>query len=122
MRKLAIATLFGFVLPLAMAPLSHAQTPPDSSAVPSRPVQSTANTGPITLVSLAYQGFLEGQGIPSANGLTDGYTSGQITAESLVQAGVSAGRIPSGAVADANYIRDVDGYLQDISREQGSSQ
>jgi hypothetical protein len=119
MKKFAIASLLSLAIPLSIAPFGNAQTTSDSANNSGRDLAlSGANTGPITLVGLAYQGFLEGQGIPRFNRLTDDYLSGRVTVEQIIRAGVDAGRIPANAAQDSAYVNDVDLYLQDLSRDQ----
>ncbi len=67
-----------------------------------------------TLVALAYRGMFKEQGIPGYDVFTTGFKSGQITAQKIVQAAVSACVLSNkyGMATQENYISDVQQQVQ----------
>lgn len=70
--------------------------------------------GPVDLVSLAFQGFLEDEGIPRAGALKREVRFNQIQAEDLVSAGIEAGRLSPSLLQDQGYLRAVQTELDDL--------
>ncbi|MBD1869676.1 hypothetical protein H6F95_20715 [Cyanobacteria bacterium FACHB-471] len=71
---------------------------------------------PFEIVSLARQGYLQNQGIPSYATLTDNYRTRDTTPEDIVQAAVDAGRLPASRVDDAAYTYGVLTQLRGLDR------
>lgn len=71
---------------------------------------------PFEIVSLARQGYLQNQGIPSYATLTDSYRTRDITPEDIVQAAVDAGRLPASRVDDTAYTYAVLAQLRGLDR------
>ncbi|WP_341527830.1 hypothetical protein WKK05_00245 [Nostoc sp. UHCC 0302] len=71
---------------------------------------------PFNLVSLAYQGGLKQQGIPSGGTLIFERQNKNITAEDLVKAAVKANKLPTGILDDQSYISSVKSELTSLSR------
>lgn len=71
-------------------------------------------TSPVDLVSLARQGYLAQQGIPSGGDLTFAAQANQITPEEIVQAGVKAGRVAPESLQDQGYLNVVANQLYDL--------
>ncbi|MGC1246732.1 MAG: hypothetical protein WA865_11030 [Spirulinaceae cyanobacterium] len=67
---------------------------------------------PFSLVSQAQEGRLQRQGIPGYGALATKYMLHQVTAESLVQAGIDAHLIPPQTLQDRGYINAVNSQLQ----------
>ncbi len=78
------------------------------------PGAARASTGPVNLVSLAYQGFLRDQGIPRAGTLSRASRFGRVRAVDLVEAGVEAGLLPASTLDDQGYLIAVRGALRDL--------
>ncbi|QSJ20213.1 hypothetical protein JYQ62_16795 [Nostoc sp. UHCC 0702] len=72
---------------------------------------------PFNLVSLAYQGGLKQQGIPSGGTLIVERQNRQIAAEDLVQAAVNANKLPAEVLNDQNYLSAVRLQLTSLSRD-----
>lgn len=79
-------------------------------------LSAKAEVGPLDLVGLAQQGFLEKYGIPSHQALLTAYRSGEISAEDVVKSGVQANRLAPNVLHNSDYIAIVDSYLDSISR------
>lgn len=72
---------------------------------------------PFNLVSLAYQGGLQKQGIPSGGTLILERQNRQIAAEDLVKAAVNANKLPAQFLNDQNYLSAVRLHLTSLSRD-----
>jgi len=71
---------------------------------------------PFEIVSLARQGYLQNQGIPSYATLTHRFRARNITPEDIVQAAVNAGRLPASRMDDTGYIYGVRYQLIGLDR------
>ncbi|QMS89259.1 hypothetical protein HUN01_17350 [Nostoc edaphicum CCNP1411] len=83
-------------------------------------VNSTTATSylqPFNLVSLAYQGGLEQQGIPSGGNLIFERQNRNIVAEDLVKAAISANKLPPQILNDQNYLSAVKSQFTSLSRD-----
>ncbi|BAY74946.1 hypothetical protein NIES25_13630 [Nostoc linckia NIES-25] len=69
---------------------------------------------PFNIVFLAYQGYLEAQGIPSMGTLLYEYQIGKVTAKNVVEAGVKAKRLPAEAINDKYYLSAVELQLSSL--------
>jgi hypothetical protein len=69
---------------------------------------------PYNLVFLAYQGFLSGEGIPSAMSLIRAYRQQEISAQDLTQAAVKMNRLPATALQDKGFLSDVKTQLDSL--------
>lgn len=72
---------------------------------------------PFNLVSLAYQGGLRQQGIPSGGRLILERQNRKIAAEDLVKAAVNANKLPTQVLNDQNYLSAVRLHLTSLSRD-----
>ncbi|MEH2238137.1 hypothetical protein [Nostoc sp.] len=72
---------------------------------------------PFNLVSLAYQGGLEQQGIPSGGTLIFERQNRNIVAEDLIKAAVSANRLPPQILIVQNYLSAVKSQFTSLSRD-----
>ena len=72
-------------------------------------------TEAFNLVSSAYRGEFEDQGINSYAVLIGNYESGELTAEDLVQAAIDAGELSPSAMEDASYVEAVDSQLNALT-------
>ena len=68
---------------------------------------------PVNLVKIAYQGFLENQGVPSSAAFIHSVNRGTITAETLVQSAIDKGRLSPQTLNN-------EGYLNVVQRELNS--
>ena len=73
-------------------------------------------TEAFNLVSSAYRGDFEDQGINSYAVLVSNYESGELTAEDLVNAAVDAGELSPMALEDTSYIEAVDSQLNALTQ------
>ncbi len=72
---------------------------------------------PFNLVSLAYQGGLEQQGIPSGGTLIFKQQNRNITAKDLVKAAVNVNKLPRQVLNDQNYLSAVRVQMASLSRD-----
>jgi hypothetical protein len=67
------------------------------------------------LVSSAYRGYFEDQGINSYAVLVSNYQSGELTAENLIQAAIESGELSPMTMEDTSYIEAVDSQLNALT-------
>ncbi len=72
-------------------------------------------TEAFNLVSSAYRGDFEDQGINSYAVLVNNYESGELTAEDLIQAAIESGELSPTAMEDTSYIEAVDSQLNALT-------
>lgn len=72
-------------------------------------------TEAFNLVSSAYRGDFEDQGINSYAVLVDNYESGELTAEDLIGAAIESGELSPQAMEDDSYIQAVDAQLKGLT-------
>ena len=72
-------------------------------------------TEAFNLVSSAYRGQFEQQGVNSYAVMISDYETGELTAETLINAAIEAGELSPNAMQDESYIRAVDSQLEALS-------
>ncbi len=77
----------------------------------------TEQLSPFNLAFLAYQGYLEGQGIPSDNDLRSAIASGTITAQDVMQAAIKANRLSEQTLGDRGYLNNLEVQLKGLTVE-----
>jgi hypothetical protein len=104
--------LLGFGLPLAVAQTTNRTACPSATTMqgrgPNMNMSSVRDTEAFNLVSLAYRGEFEDVGIPSYNQLVMEYTTGDLSAEDVVEAGIEDGYLSPAAMEDEEYINAVE--------------
>jgi hypothetical protein len=78
---------------------------------------STNQFSPFNLAYLAYQGYLQDQGIPSNGALIDAIASRKITAQDLIQAAVKTHRLPEQVLNDQGYHHDLENQLKELTED-----
>ncbi len=115
MPRLIIGSLSLLLMSVALAPAVRAEMPrvnsSDSTVENSSSAQEQEQTTAFNLVTLAYQGFFQKQGIPSAGALLQGYRAGDIRAEDLVRSGIAVNRLAPETLNDQEYMAAVKSYL-----------
>ena len=71
---------------------------------------------PFNLVFLAFQGFFDSEGIPSAAGLEQAYRSGTVKPQTLVKAAIAMNRLPASSLTDRNYLNEIKSQLDNLTR------
>lgn len=71
-------------------------------------------TEAFNLVSSAYRGQFEAQGINGYAVMVSEYNSGQLTAEDVINAAIEAGELSPGALEDESYVRAVEIQLETL--------
>ncbi|MEC4816323.1 MAG: hypothetical protein SAK29_24105 [Scytonema sp. PMC 1069.18] len=77
----------------------------------------TESLTPDRLIVFAMRGGLEKQGISGGNSLFAGYRSGKVNAESLIKAGISAGKVSPDSINDQKYLNTVDDKLRQYNHD-----
>jgi hypothetical protein len=72
-------------------------------------------TEAFNLVSSAYRGDFEDQGINSYATMVSNYEAGELTAEDLVSAAIDAGELSPSAMEDDSYVQAVDSQLNSLT-------
>ena len=72
-------------------------------------------TEAFNLVSSAYRGDFEEQGINSYAVLISNYEAGELTAEDLINAAIQAGELSPSAMEDESYVEAVDSQLDALT-------
>ena len=72
-------------------------------------------TEAFNLVSSAYRGDFEEQGINSYATLVSNYEAGELTAEDLIQAAIDSGELSPNALEDDSYVEAVDLQLDALT-------
>ncbi|MHC5930817.1 hypothetical protein [Nostoc sp.] len=78
---------------------------------------STNQLNSFNLATLAYQGYLKDQGIPSNGALLSAIASGTITAGDIIQAAVKANRLPEQTLSDRGYRHNLEDQLQGFTAD-----
>lgn len=115
MKRLIIGSLSFLFLSSASVPAVLAG---NESSTLDRVVQTSNYINPITpynLVSLAYRGYFQQQGIPSYVALVSAHQMRTISAQELVEAGVNANRLSSQFLTDPNYLSAVEFALSNLA-------
>ena len=115
MKRFILGSLSVVLLTAVTGSVVHAQnatSPVNANAI-------AITTTPFDLVSLAYQGFLESEGIPKFNSLIFAHRAGRIKAEDLVQGAIDTRRLPADTINNRRYLaaveRQLDGLLSNSS-------
>lgn len=126
---LLLLTLSAFVAPTAVAQIDMEEGAPDTriekydeltetdgttSTSDSNMMYDVRRTEAFNLVSSAYRGQFESQGIPGYAVMISDYNSGQLTAEDIINAAVEAGELSPGAMDDESYVRAVELQLETL--------
>ncbi|GFE70898.1 hypothetical protein [Chroococcus sp. FPU101] len=111
--SLSFITFFSIVTTVFIPQLANAQA--TSEANPSKCIREPQPyIAPETLASMAYQGYLEKQGIPGYGVFESEFGSGNINAQKVVQAAVAGCLLSDqyGVATHKNYIQEVQEQLE----------
>ena len=97
----------------ALEPTTRAEEMEEASS--SDTAYNVRRTEAFNLVSSAYRGDFEDQGINSYAVLVDNYETGDLTAEDLISAAIDAGELSPGAMEDDSYVEAVDAQLKGLT-------
>lgn len=84
---------------------------PIAVVMPSYNASMMNEVEPFNLVYLGYQGFFQKEGIPSSSGFVSAYQTGKITAQQLIEAAISQGKLSPEKAKDQGYIHAVRHHL-----------
>ena len=116
MKRLILGGLLALLLVPVISPAVNAQKTALNPATLNSTLKSRLT--PFNLVFLAYQGYLTGQGIPSAGQLLGSYRAGQVSAEDLVKSAVATQRLSPQVLTDQEYLSAVNAQLKDLTNER----
>jgi len=103
MKRFTSSLLVLVLSAVAFAPAAKADT-----------VQESRLT-PFNLSTLAYQGRLSNEGIPGYGALAVGIQTGSITAETVIEAAIDAGRLPETAQDNSTFVSAVARQLDNLA-------
>ncbi len=78
---------------------------------------SANQVNPFNLAYLAYQGYLEDQGIPSNGALLYAIATGKVTAQDLMQAAVKANRLSEQTLTNQGYRSALEAELNGLAED-----
>jgi len=91
------------------------ETYQEAASSDSNSAYDVRRTEAFNLVSSAYRGDFEDQGINSYAVLVGNYESGDLTAEDLIGAAIEAGELSPSAMEDDSYVQAVDAQLKGLT-------
>ncbi len=97
-----------FIVLASYIVITFAITPPATAA--------DISISAVDLVQLARNGYLQEQGIPQFNQLAFAYRSGELSAEDVINAAITANRLSRDVADDPGYLETVDHFLNDLDR------
>jgi hypothetical protein len=115
MKQVLCGSLSAVVMAIATAATPAIASEPTPSNNPDSRV--VLQTPPVTLVNLAQQGYLRNQGVPSSQALMQAIAVGQVTPETLVQAGIQNNLVPSDTLNNQGYLNVVEVQLREITQD-----
>ena len=111
MKRKIFSSIGVLALCFSFAPIAQAETAAPEKSVASITPNITgkaSQANALELTSLARNGYLQNQGIPSDRQLSWEFKVGRITAEDIVKAGVQANRVSPEVLNDQAYIRAIE--------------
>ena len=111
MKKILIGTLSTILLSSIAIPVS-AQVTLNSSRT-----RNLVEITPFDLVTGAYQGRFEEQGIPSNAVFLARVRGNRISAEDLVNSAISAGRLSENTLYDQSYLNSVETIMNNLDKD-----
>lgn len=113
MKRLVLGGLSALLASVAFVPVANAQVPTQPT-MPSEPTVDEPDVGvdvgyenyesPFELVSSAYRGQLEQQGIPAYTQLEIAYRYNLVSADDVVRSAIEAGQLSPLALEDEGYM------------------
>jgi hypothetical protein len=114
MNRYILTTLAALTLTTVAAPAVQAEPTAFNPTVVGE-TTIARQLSPVALVTLAQQGKLQAQGIPSYGALVIQYQLGQLDAQTLIQGAIQANRLPAEVASNQGYVNAVNTQLQIIS-------
>ncbi|AFZ43976.1 hypothetical protein PCC7418_1807 [Halothece sp. PCC 7418] len=115
MGHLTLGTLTTLALTLGLALPAQAEgMQPTQEQTYAQNRQNVRETEAFNLVSAAYRGEFEPEGIPSYYKLEEAYEAGEIDAETLVNRAIAAGELSPTAANDEAYVNAVRLHLSEL--------
>jgi len=115
MRHLTLGTLSTLLLTFGITPSVNAGSmTPSQEQTDNQNQRNVRSTEAFNLVSAAYRGELEPQGVPSYYELEQAYRAGEIDAETLVNRAIAADELSPAAAEDEAYINAVRLHLSEL--------
>ncbi|NJM70783.1 MAG: hypothetical protein HC862_11440 [Scytonema sp. RU_4_4] len=117
MKRIFIGSLSCLLLYVAAAPAVRAEMVNSTVSNNQTNTPISRSLTPNELVTFAMRGQFKEQGIPSNNLLLSAYASGTVTPESLIKAGIAAGRVSPNTLNDRGYLNTVADKLQRLNQQ-----
>ncbi|MGH2415824.1 MAG: hypothetical protein ACRDEA_19470 [Microcystaceae cyanobacterium] len=107
MKRIFLGSLSCLLLYVAAAPAVRAEMVTSTVSNNQLNTAISRSLTPNELVTFAMRGQFKEQGIPSNNLLLSAYASGTVTPESLIKAGIAAGRVSPNTLNNRGYLNTV---------------
>lgn len=117
MKSLIVASLSTFFLSTISAGAVRAEQTAYNPNVSGQTPSYNARLTPVDLVSSAYRGQLQNQGIPGYSDLIIAYQANQIGATDLVRSAVRSKLVPQEVLTDEGYLNAVVTQLDNLKGE-----
>ena len=119
MRHLTLGTLTTLLLTFGITPSVSAESmTPYQEQTDTQNQRNVRSTEAFDLVSAAYRGELEPQGIPSYYELEQAYLAGEVDAKTLVDRAIAAGELSPVASEDEAYLNAVRLHLSELATDR----
>lgn len=106
MKRLVLGGITTLLMSTAVAPAAVAEIHSDVSSSPMS-YEDIRMTEAFNLISFAYRGQFEDEGIAGYSELVNDYRTGNIDAEAIIRAGIEDGYLTESALEDEDYLEAV---------------
>ena len=114
MKRLLLGILSFFFLFQGITSVAQAQIQATGSKIPNYTSNLLQELTPFELVTMAYQGYFQEQGIPSYTLLASAHEIGRLRAETLVEAAIRARKLSPQVLTDQGYLNAVEAHLREL--------
>ena len=120
MKGLIIGSLSALLMSVAISPAVRAETMTTNTTQTSSDSSNARVITPFNLVSLAYRGAFEDQGIPSYGTFLTAYRFRALSGKDIVQGAIAAKRLSPQVLSDQGYMNAVDAQIENLAAEYDS--
>ncbi|MFB2938180.1 hypothetical protein ACE1B6_23280 [Aerosakkonemataceae cyanobacterium BLCC-F154] len=114
MKRLILGSLSFLFWFQITTPVAQAEIQATGATIPDYTSNLLQQLTPFELVTMAYQGYFQEQGIPSYMLLVSARCTGQLRAETLVEAAIKAKKLPPQALTNQGYLNAVELQLREL--------
>ncbi|MBE9225204.1 hypothetical protein IQ264_07135 [Phormidium sp. LEGE 05292] len=114
MKRLLLGSLSFLFLSQGITSVAQAQIQATRSTIPNYTSNLLQELTPFELVTMAYQGYFQEQGIPSYALLVSAHQVGRLRAETLVEAAIRTQKLSPQVLKDQGYLNAVEVQLREL--------